>query len=186
MSDASRGSTQSPSQSEGSGGVQEATREAAGQAAQRARETAGQARDRVRAELDRRSTQGGERMGQLGGDLRSVGDELHKQGKDTPARLADQVADRTERLGGYLQEADSDRLLSDLEDFGRRQPWAVALGGVALGFVAARLLKTSSGDRYRARTASSEDWTPRGSNGARDVTPAGAPAVPPGGYEGTR
>jgi hypothetical protein len=169
--------------------VQEATREAAGQAAQRARETAGQAGDRLRVELDKRSTQGGERVGQLGSDLRSVGEELRRQGKDAPARLADQAAERTERLGGYLREADSDRLLSDLEDVGRRQPWAVALGGAALGFVAARLLKTSSGSRYRARGGSGGAWTPRGADGARAgdaVTPAGAPAVPPGGYEGPR
>ena len=65
------------------------------------------------------------------------------------ARYAEQAADRAERLGGYLHEADGDRILRDVEDFGRRRPWAVVAGGLALGFMASRLLKASSSERYR-------------------------------------
>jgi hypothetical protein len=85
--------------------------------------------------------------------VRAVGASLREQGKDQPAKLAEQAADRAERLGSYLQESDADRILGDVEDFGRRQPWAVIAGGVALGLVASRFLKASSIDRYEKRTS---------------------------------
>ena len=40
---------------------------------------------------------------------------------------------------------------ADAEDFGRRQPWALAAASVAAGFAASRFLKASSRQRYQAR-----------------------------------
>ena len=82
-------------------------------------------------------------MSGIASDVRSVSEQLREQGKDQPAKLAEQAADRAERLGGYLRDNDADRILSDVEDFGRRQPWAVIAGGVAVGFLASRFLKAS-------------------------------------------
>src|SRR5687768_9527002 len=130
--------------------TQEKAREVAGQAQDKAREAAGQARGRMSQEVDQRSTQAGEQVTSNAGDARSVAEELRKQGKDTPARYVDQAADRAERLGGYLQESDGDRILRDVEDFARRNPWAVAAGGLVLGFAASRMLKASSSERYRS------------------------------------
>jgi hypothetical protein len=130
--------------------TQEKAREVAGQAQGSAREAAGQARGRVSQEVGRRSTQAGEQVSSTAGDARSVADELRKRGKDAPARYVEQAADRAERLGGYLQESDGDRILRDVEDFARRSPWTVAAGGLLLGFAASRMLKASSGERYRA------------------------------------
>jgi hypothetical protein len=141
--------------------------EVASQAQDRAREAAGQARGRMRDEVDRRSTEVGERVGGTAGDARSVAEELRKQGKDTPARFVDQAADRAERLGGYLQESDGDRILNDVERFARRNPWAVAAGGLALGFAASRMLKASSGERYRASLPSGNDYGGGGATGTR-------------------
>jgi ElaB/YqjD/DUF883 family membrane-anchored ribosome-binding protein len=121
-----------------------------GQAQEKMQEASGQAKDRMREQVDQRSTQAGERVSSAASDARSVGEELRRQGKDRPARLADQAADRAERLGGYLQESDADRILHDVEDLGRKQPWALVAGGVALGFVASRFLKASSQRRYSA------------------------------------
>ena len=36
-------------------------------------------------------------------DIRTVGEELRRQGKDQPAKLAEQAAQRAESLGDYLQ-----------------------------------------------------------------------------------
>jgi hypothetical protein len=130
--------------------AKQAAQEAAGQAQEKAREAAGQAKGKAREQVDQRSTETGERVSATASDVRSVGDELRRQGKDGPARMADQVADRAERLGSYLQESDADRILRDVEDFGRRQPWAVVAGGLVLGFAASRFLKASSRDRYRS------------------------------------
>jgi uncharacterized protein YjbJ (UPF0337 family) len=137
-------------------GAQGQVQEAAGQAKDKAQEAAGQARqqasDKVREQVDQRSTQAGEQVASTAGDLRSVGEQLRSQGKDTPARLAEQAAERTERLGSYLRDSDSDRILNDVEDFARRQPWAVVAGGLVVGFAASRFLKASSNDRYRQRS----------------------------------
>jgi hypothetical protein len=147
--------------------TQEKAREVAGQAQDKAREAAGQARGRMSQEVDRRSTQAGEQVTSNAGDARSVAEELRKQGKDTPARYVDQAADRAERLGGYLQESDGDRILRDVEDFARRNPWAVAAGGLVLGFAASRMLKASSGERYRSSLSTD-------GSGANGVTPGEA------------
>jgi hypothetical protein len=134
-------------------GVQGQVQDAAEQAKEKAQDAAGQAKQqagtKLREQVDQRSTEAGEQVAGTAGDLRSVGEQLRSQGKDTPARLAEQAADRTERLGGYLRDSDPDTILNDVEDFARRQPWAVVAGGIALGFAASRFLKASSSDRYR-------------------------------------
>src|SRR4051794_750457 len=123
--------------------AQEKAQQVAGQAQEKAQEAAGQAKYRVREQLDQRSTQAGEQVSSSASDIRSVAQQLREQGKDQPAKLAEQAADRAERVGGYLRDADADRILGDLEDFGRRQPVAIMLGGLALGFAASRFLKAS-------------------------------------------
>ena len=145
--------------SEGGNGAaetaQDKAKEAAAQAQDKAREAADHARGRVRDQLDQRSTQLSDQVGSSVSDARSVAEHLRNQGKQTPARYLEQAADRAERLGGYLRQSDGDRLLNDVEDFARRNTWAVALGGLALGFAASRLLKASSSDRYRSSLQSS-------------------------------
>src|SRR5918997_5680270 len=132
------------------GQAQEKAQEVASQAQDKAREAAGQARGRVSEQVDQRSTQIGGQVKSNAGDVRSVADELRRQGKETPAKYVEQAADRAERLGGYLENSDGDRILSDIEDFARRNPWAIAAGSLALGFAAARMLKASSSERYRS------------------------------------
>lgn len=138
-----------------SDGAQDKAKQVAGdakeQAKEQAQQVAGQAKGRVSSEVDRRSTEAGERVLGQAGDLRTVGRQLREQGKEGPAKVADQVADRAERLGGYLQRSDGDTLLSDLEDLGRRNPWAVIAGGVVIGVAASRFIKASSNERYERR-----------------------------------
>jgi hypothetical protein len=123
----------------------------AGQAQEKAQQAAGQVQDKLREQLDQRSSQVASQINEQASDLRSVGESLRGQGKDGPAKAADQLAQYAEKVGSYLQGKDSHALLSDAEDFGRRQTWAVAAGGVALGFAASRFLKASSTQRYRGR-----------------------------------
>ena len=153
--------------------AKEQAQQAAGQAQEQVKQQAGQAKERAREQVDQRSTQAGAKVSEAAGDARSVADELRKQGKDAPARYAEQAADRAERLGGYLQESDADRILRDVEDLGRKQPWAVIVGGLALGFAASRFLKASSTERYHESTS-----RPRGlpsPNGAPDSSRTSPP-----------
>jgi hypothetical protein len=150
--EASKGQHQQPGQSQQTA---DEAREKIGEAAEKAKETAhsaaSQAQDKVRVQVDQRSTEVGERVGGTAGDIRSVGEALRQQGKDGPAKVAEQAADRVERAGRYLRESDADRILNDVEDFGRRRPWAVLAGAAIAGFAAARFLKASSRERYSSR-----------------------------------
>src|SRR3954469_1004052 len=123
------------------------------QAKEKAQEVKGQAKNRVSEQVDQRSTQAGQQVSSMADDARSVAEQLRSQGKDQPAKLAEQAAQRAESLGDYLQRSDGDAILRDLEDFGRRQPWAVIAGGLALGFAASRFLKASSSRRYEQRSS---------------------------------
>jgi ElaB/YqjD/DUF883 family membrane-anchored ribosome-binding protein len=146
--------------------------EAADQAKQTAQNVASQAQDRVREQVDQRSTDAGERVGGTAEDIRSVGQELRKQGKEGPAKLAEQAAERIDRAGSYLRESDADRILNDAEDFARRQPWAVLAGAVVVGLAAARFLKASSHNRYSSRQSDSS----AGSSGTRrELSPSTTP-----------
>ena len=153
--------------------AQDKATEVASQAQDRAREAAGQARGRMRDQVDQRSTQLGQQVSSTASDARSVAEELRNQGKQTPARYVEQAAERAERFGGYLRESDGDRLLNDVEDFARRNTWAVVLGGLALGFAASRLLKASSADRYRSSL--------RGSDGEQLASSSSPSVDAPGG-----
>jgi len=127
------------------------------QAAEKGREAAGAARGRAREQVDQRSTQAGEQLSTVAQDARTVAEQLRSQGKEQPAKLAEQAAERVERVGSYLKDSDSDRILSDVEDFGRRQPLAVAAGGFVIGLLASRFLKASSSDRYHGRSSAADD-----------------------------
>jgi hypothetical protein len=130
--------------------VKEQVREQAQVAQERACGAAGQTRSRLRDQVDQRSTQAGDQVQSAAQDVRKVAEQLRGQGKETPARVAEQVADRAEAFGSYLRDADGERLLGDAETFARRQPWLVAAAGLALGFAASRFLKASSSRRYQA------------------------------------
>jgi hypothetical protein len=134
--------------------MREKAQEAAGQAQEKAQEVAGQAQNVLREQIDQRSSEAGEKVSGTAQDLRSVGEELRNQGKETPAKLADKGAEQVERVGSYLSESNADRLLNDVEEFGRRQPLAVLAGGLVVGMAAARFLKASSQGRYRSRLES--------------------------------
>ncbi len=124
----------------------------AGQAQEKAQQAAGQVQDRLREQIDQRSSQAAKQISEQASDLRSVSESLREHGKDGPAKAADRLAEYAEKLGSYLHEKNADALLADVEDFGRRQPWAITAGGVALGFAASRFLKASSSQRYQGRT----------------------------------
>jgi hypothetical protein len=108
----------------------------------------------MREQVDQRSTQAGEQVSATAEALRTTSRQLRDQGQDAQAQAAEKAAHHAERLGGYLSESSADRILNDLEDFGRRQPLAVIGLGIAAGFVASRFLKASSRERYEGRAAS--------------------------------
>ena len=157
--------------------AQEKVQDAAKEVSQQARQAAAPVQDRIREELTTRSSQLGDQAGVLGQALRRTSEELQGQGQDAVARLPEQAASMIEQWAEYLRRADADRILQDLEDFGRRQPWAVAAGGIAAGFAASRFLKASSSRRYRMRTGDGS----QGAAAPRLPEPGTVPPAPGGG-----
>jgi hypothetical protein len=136
--------------------AKEKVQETAQQVQQKAGEVKEQARGRLTSELDNRSTQAGEQVQSVAGSVRRTSENLRIEGQEGPAKIMDAVAERAERFGGYLKQSDADRMLRDVEDFARRQPWLFAVGGLALGFVASRFLKASSGRRYESQSSNGQ------------------------------
>jgi hypothetical protein len=140
---------------------------------EKVQEVKGQAKSKLREQVDERSTQAGQQARRAAGDARTVAQELRKQGRDGPARFAEQAAEPVDRAGEWLEQSDGDRILRDAEDFGRRNPWAIAAGGLALGFVASRLLKASSRDRFRSSLAEGTTEETAGEGGTPEPDPRG-------------
>ena len=160
--------TQSPSGS-ATDNAKEQVQEKAQDAQEKLKGGTQQARERVREQVDQRSTQAGEQVSATADALRSTSRQLRDQGQDAPAQATEKVAHHAERLGGYLSDSSADRILGDLEDFGRRQPMAVIALGLAAGFAASRFLKASSRERYESRAYVSP------ANGAQTTPMAQAP-----------
>jgi hypothetical protein len=152
MTEHTTGTTVGSTATDGSttGQVNDQIRDKAQVAQDKAKGALGQARGQLRDQIDQRSTQAGERVANTAADVRSIASELRQQGKDTPARMVDQVAGQAERFGDYLKGASGDRILRDAESLARSKPWLVAAGGLALGFAASRVLKASSRSRYQS------------------------------------
>jgi hypothetical protein len=162
--------------------AREKAQEVGTEAKEKAQQAGQQARDRVRAEVDRRSTDAGQQAGSAAQALRRASDQLRQDGNEPVARGIEQAADRVERAGSWLRESDGDRILRDVEDFGRRNPLAVVAGGLALGFAASRLLKASSRSRYEQSRAE----TSYAGNGHSAAPPTNPLPAAPAGASGAR
>ena len=145
-----------------------------GQAKERVQDAKQQARGKLREQADQRSTQAGQQLSSAADDVRSVAEQFRTQGKDTPARYAEQAAERAQKVGQRLQDASGDELLRDVEDFARKNPWAVAAGGLALGLAASRMLKASSTQRYRSSMQNGSSVNGHSRSLAAEPMPSGA------------
>ena len=138
------------------GKAQELATQAKDQAQEKVDEVKGRASDRLREQLESQSTSLAKRIGPFPEAFRKAAEYLDSQGSGPGAKAAGRAADRAEQLASYLEEANSDRILGDLESFARRRPWMVGAIGTAAGFVASRFLTASSGRRYESRSQSAQ------------------------------
>ena len=126
------------------GNVKQAAQEQVGEAAEKGRGA-------LRRQVDDRSTMAGQQASSAAETLRQTAAQMRQEGDPQKARMAsyaDQGADRLERVGSYLTDADADELLGRVEQVARQQPWLIAGAGLLVGIAAARVLKASSTDRY--------------------------------------
>jgi hypothetical protein len=151
--------------SESSGGVKDRMQQEAGRLGQEAQQTATEVKERgsVKAseQLDRRTNQLGRQTKSLAEALRRTGRDMEQQGQsDGVERVTGGVADRLERVGGYLEGARGDDMLRDAERFARQHAWLVAGGAALAGLLASRFLKASSERRYDSDARTGRTWSP--------------------------
>ena len=139
------------------------------QVSAKAHELGGEASSQVREQLDQRSTQAGEQLQSIGKTLQSGANQLRSEGNDVSARIVQEVARRADGVGDYLQSAEADRILGDIEGFARRRPWLTAGVGALAGFLASRFVKASGNRRYEGAHSNS-----RYSPSMRSLTSGGA------------
>jgi len=84
---------------------------------------------------------------QTGENLRGTG-----SGAGNVANVTDYAAEVTDKAANYLRNTSVDRMIGEVENFGRREPMLFLVGAAALGFVAARFLKSSG------KAAQNYDW----------------------------
>jgi len=83
----------------------------------------------------------------LSGVASSVRDASRSMREQQPqlADFAETAPEQADRAATYLREHDAADVLAATQEFGRRQPAVVIAGGLVLGLVAGRLLRTSAG-----------------------------------------
>jgi ElaB/YqjD/DUF883 family membrane-anchored ribosome-binding protein len=132
--------------------AKEQTQQVVQQAGQKAGQVMDQARDQVKSQLTGQKDRATDGLGTIAEALRRTGDQLRTQDQAMVGRYAEQAAEAVEGFSEYLREKDVDDLVREVESFARRQP-AVFLGSAfALGFLAARFLKSSNQRAYAGST----------------------------------
>ncbi|MFN3353787.1 MAG: hypothetical protein ACK4Z5_09290 [Brevundimonas sp.] len=116
----------------------------AGATAQSALKDAGQTiHDRGAEKVDAATTTAGDSLQQVAAQLRQAGENLGEE-QTWAAQALRQGADGVERVSGYLRTGRMDDFARDLQTFARQNPAAFLAGGVAIGFLAARVAKTAA------------------------------------------
>ena len=114
------------------------------QAKQQANDLASRGGEQVKSQLANQKHDAAQRLTPITVALRETAQQLRKQGQAPVAQYADKTSDQVERFSGYLRETEVDELVDQARGFARGRP-AIFLGGaVALGFLGARFLKSSS------------------------------------------
>ncbi len=87
--------------------------------------------------------QASKRLEDLGAALRDTSDTLQENDQDSIAGVTKSVADQVERLSGYLQDRSVNDMISEAEQFARREPGMFLGGAALLGLIGARFFKSS-------------------------------------------
>lgn len=114
---------------------------------QKAGEAMDQAREQMRNRLEEQKTAAADSLSDVAQAFRSSGEHLRQQGQGAAPKMADyaqSAADAVQQVAGYLHDKRVDELTLEVEGFARRQPTVFLGGAFALGFLAARFLKSSN------------------------------------------
>ena len=128
------------------GPAKEKAQQVAGQAKGHAQAAAEQAKGQAAAQLDEKSTQAGRQIASQGDALEGVAGALREQGKDGPAKVAEQAAEKVKNVGDYLEQADGEQLVGAAQKAAQDNPAAAAAVSAAAGFAVGRVIKAAKAD----------------------------------------
>ena len=130
--------------------------------------------DRVRnaasAQVSTQKDRATDTLGTLASAVRQSTQTLRDQQQDTVAQFVERAADQVDRWSATLRDRDVSQLMTDVQQFARRQPALFIGAAFAGGILVARFLKSSghgtnqwrrSGDDFARsddRTGSSPDY----------------------------
>jgi len=147
------------------------TQQVVQQAGQKAGQVMDQAREQVKTQLAGQKDRATDGLGTIAQALRQTGDQLRAQDQGVVSQYAEQAAQAIEGFSDYLRDKDVDDLVFEVENLARRQPTVFLGSAFALGFLAARFLK-SSGQKATA----AEQGDGNGSQVTRDLGTYGTEA----------
>ncbi len=104
---------------------------------------ASQVQQQARTQLGGQKTEAAQALDNAAQVVRQVGSQMRQNGGEPLAEYADRAAGQIEQVSHYLHEHDVDEMFHDLESFARRQPALFIAGGVALGILTARFVKST-------------------------------------------
>jgi hypothetical protein len=113
----------------------------------KAADLANEAKEQARQQYDSRIHTATGELDSLASALRRAGSELGDE-HGISSRVVSTVADRLTSFSRSLDGKDLDRVVRDVETFARRNPAAFLGGAVAVGFLAARFLKSDRPTTY--------------------------------------
>ena len=118
---------------------------------QQAKDTTSEVVDQVQPQagsrIDRQTDEAAPEIEKVAGAVRQLGEGLGGQDQGPIAHYAAEygrkAAEGLERFTNYLRENDTRALVTEIENFGRRQPALLLGGAFLLGLAGARFLKSS-------------------------------------------
>jgi hypothetical protein len=111
-------------------------------------EIVSQVQQQASTQIDRGKETATNELSQVVNAVKQLGQTLSSGEANGPiarfaAQYSDKAANSLERMTNYIREQDAQRLLNDVQNFGRRQPALLLGGAFLLGFAGARLIRSS-------------------------------------------
>jgi hypothetical protein len=144
-------------------------REVVGQTKEQANKLVSAAQDQATGLVSSQKQQMASQLSTLSTALHDVGGQMRGQDGDMLVQYIDAAADQIDVFAKNLQEQDLGQLMESVNDFARRQPAVFMAATFAVGFLAGRLLRSST-----PSYAGEQDSSWRQSSGARSDYGAGA------------
>jgi hypothetical protein len=119
------------------------TGQVADQVKQSASDVTEQAKQTATSQIAVRKDQAAQGLNAVSSSMRQMGDNLHQNEQTSGyAQYIHQAADQVDRFSSYLRNREPQQIMSDTENWARRNPALVLGGAFALGLLASRFLKS--------------------------------------------